>query len=85
MAERGETLVLTVPVGTMVSYKTQIGGDAFFADLEQSGQQVVVAKGGKGGLGNVHFASSTNQAPQIAQKGGGWGGEFYNIGIETYC
>ena len=67
--KRGEDLILTVPVGTVVSYKTQIGGDALSADLEQPGQQVVVAKGGKGGLGNTHFTSSTNQAPQIAQKG----------------
>jgi len=67
--KKGENLVLTVPVGTVVLYKTQIGGDAVIADLEQPGQQVVVAKGGNGGLGNIHFASSTNQAPQIAQKG----------------
>jgi len=66
---RGENLVLTVPLGTMVLDKTEIGGDALIADLEQPGQQVVVAKGGKGGLGNIHFASSTNQAPQIAQVG----------------
>jgi len=66
---KGEDLVLTVPVGTVVSYKTQIGGDALIADLEQPGQQVVVAKSGKGGLGNIHFTSSTNQAPRIAQKG----------------
>jgi len=65
----GENLILTVPVGTVVSYKTQIGGHALIADLEQPEQQVVVAKGGKGGLGNSHFASSINQAPQIAQKG----------------
>jgi len=66
---RGENLILTVPVGTVVSYKTQIGGHALIADLEQPEQQVVVAKGGKGGLGNSHFTSSTNQAPQIAQRG----------------
>ncbi|MFC1980728.1 GTPase ObgE [Chloroflexota bacterium] len=63
-----ESLVVTVPVGTVVSYKTDVGG-AFIADLEQSGQNVVAARGGKGGLGNPHFASSTNQAPQIAQRG----------------
>jgi len=67
--KKGEELILTVPVGTVVSYKTQIGGDALIADLERPGQRVVVAKGGKGGLGNTHFVSSTNQAPQIAQKG----------------
>jgi len=67
--KKGEDLVLTVPVGTMVLSKTQIGGDDLIADLSQPGQRAVVAKGGKGGLGNIHFASSTNQAPQIAQKG----------------
>ncbi|MBA7607262.1 GTPase Obg [subsurface metagenome] len=67
--KKGENLILTVPVGTVVAHKTQIGSDAPIADLKQPGQQVVVAKGGKGGLGNTHFASSTNQAPRIAQDG----------------
>ncbi|MBA7507315.1 GTPase Obg [subsurface metagenome] len=67
--KKGENLILKVPVGTVVSYKTQIGGDALIADLAQPGQQAVVVGGGKGGLGNTHFASSTNQAPRIAQKG----------------
>jgi GTP-binding protein len=66
---KGENLDLAVPVGTVLLCKTQIGGDALIDDLEQPGQQTVVAKGGKGGLGNIHFASSTNQAPRIAQKG----------------
>ena len=67
--KKGQDLVLTVPIGTMVLNKLQIGGDSLVADLEVSGQQLVVVEGGRGGLGNVHFASSTNQAPQIAQKG----------------
>ncbi len=66
---KGEDLILTVPMGTVVLNKIQIGGDALIADLEQSGQQAVVAKGGKGGLGNTRFASSLNQAPQLAQQG----------------
>jgi len=67
--KNGGNVIVTVPVGTVVSQKSQIGDDALIADLEQSGQQVVVAGGGKGGLGNTHFSSSTNQAPRIAQTG----------------
>ncbi len=67
--KNGGDLVLSVPAGTVLSYKVQIGGDALIADLERPGQQTVVAKCGKGGLGNPHFTSSTNQAPQVAQKG----------------
>ena len=61
--------MLLVPAGTVVSRKTQIDDHALIADLAQDGQRVVVACGGRGGLGNTHFASSTNQAPRIAQKG----------------
>ena len=67
--KRGESVILSVPVGTMVSYQLQIGSSDLIADLEQPGQQVVAAKGGRGGLGNNHFTSSTNQAPELAQKG----------------
>ncbi len=67
--KKGENLLLAVPVGTIVSYKSQIGDNALIADLDQPGQQVVLAKGGKGGFGNTHFATATNQAPQNAQKG----------------
>ncbi|HEY83214.1 MAG TPA: GTPase ObgE [Dehalococcoidia bacterium] len=67
--KRGEDVILTVPVGTVVSYKMAMPGEGLIADLARPGQQVVVAKGGRGGLGNTHFASSTNQAPRIAQRG----------------
>jgi len=67
--KRGDDLVLSVPVGTVVQDGEENGEDTSVADLQQTGQRAVVAKGGKGGLGNTHFASSTNQAPRIAQKG----------------
>lgn len=76
----GESTVLTVPLGTIVSYKMAFGKDAFIVDLEQSGSEVVVARGGRGGWGNTHFVSSTNQAPQIAQKGES--GEEHSILLE---
>ncbi len=67
--KRGQELILKVPLGTVISDKGRLDDDAFIADLEQPGEQEVVAKGGKGGLGNTHFVSSTNQAPRIAQAG----------------
>ena len=58
-----------MPVGTVISEKAQIDGGTVSGDLEQDGEQLLVAEGGRGGLGNCHFASSTNQAPRIAQEG----------------
>jgi GTP-binding protein len=66
----GEGLILKVPVGTIVSEKVVVGKDIVLADLKENGQEVVAAAGGKGGLGNTHFASSVNQSPVLAQKGG---------------
>ena len=77
---KGRDLILTVPAGTGVLPSVQVGGDAIIADLEESGQQAVVVKGGKGGRGNIHFASPTNQAPQISE--GGEVGEELSIILE---
>jgi GTP-binding protein len=62
----GADLVVPVPVGTVVR-DTETG--EMLADLAREDQMVVVARGGKGGLGNVHFKTSTNQAPHFAEKG----------------
>jgi GTP-binding protein len=65
----GDPLILKVPEGTIVYEKSSSGTDELLGDLEKEGDQVIVAQGGRGGLGNVHFASSTNQTPRLAQSG----------------
>lgn len=64
--QSGDDLIVKVPVGTMV-YDSQT--DELIADLTEPEQQVIVAKGGEGGLGNTTFKSSTNQAPRKTTKG----------------
>lgn len=62
----GEDCVLFVPAGTVV--KEAESGEVI-ADLARDGQEVVVARGGRGGRGNARFKSSTNQAPRYAEEG----------------
>ena len=65
--KRGKDLVVPVPLGTEVY---DIATDLLVADITEPGQSVIVAKGGVGGFGNVHFKSSVNQAPTEHTPGG---------------
>ena len=62
----GEDLELRMPVGTVI---TDIDSGELIADLDSDGKRSLIAKGGNGGLGNLHFKSSTNRAPRQSTPG----------------
>lgn len=62
----GEDVVVEVPIGTQVHDRDR--GNLLF-DLDHDGARLVVARGGRGGKGNVHFATSVRQVPRTATKG----------------
>jgi len=73
----GEDIILRMPVGTVIY---NLATDEILADLSEHDQKVMIAKGGKGGLGNLHFKSSTNRAPR--QKTNGDQGEEFELRLE---
>lgn len=63
---KGKDSIIRVPVGTVIK---DDDSDQVIADLTETGQEVLVAKGGRGGRGNARFATSINKAPSIAENG----------------
>ena len=72
-----DDIVLRMPMGTIIA---DLDADRVLAELLVEGQQVLIAKGGDGGFGNVHFKSSTNRAPR--KKTPGWPGEARKLKLE---
>jgi len=62
----GKDLVVYIPPGTVI-YDAETG--ALLGDLTTAGQRLLICKGGRGGLGNQHYATSRNQAPRMAERG----------------
>jgi len=73
----GEDMILRVPVGTTISDKAT---GQMMVDLSVDGQKVMMAKGGNGGLGNIHFKTSTNRSPRQCTKGDP--GEAFELYLE---
>lgn len=73
----GEDITLRVPVGTVI---TDLNTGETVADLDAHDKKILLAKGGKGGLGNTHFKSSTNRAPRQCTKGDP--GEEFELSLE---
>ncbi|MCL2357564.1 MAG: GTPase ObgE [Defluviitaleaceae bacterium] len=83
--KRGEDLILKVPVGTLIRYEwetdeTGSPGGLVMADLKTSGERRVLAKGGRGGRGNQHFATPSRQAPKFSEDGKP--GKSYRVTLE---
>lgn len=64
--KKGESRIIEVPCGT-VAYDAHTG--EYLCDVTDDGQEIILLKGGRGGLGNINFKSPTNQAPRYAQPG----------------
>jgi len=65
-----DDIIIRVPVGTQILSEDR---ETLIADLVEAGQRVILARGGDGGRGNIHFKTSTNRAPRRAEEG--WPGE----------
>ncbi len=76
----GKDIILKVPVGTVIHRTSSEGKNASSMELLKNGQQIQIARGGRGGKGNFHFRSATNTSPKEFEKGSD--GESWTIRLE---
>lgn len=81
---KGDDLELSVPQGTLVFMKDG-GREVLIAELKRHGEKVLVARGGKGGLGNTHFATPKVQAPKTATPGEPGEQHWLVLELKTVC
>ncbi len=77
----GATLEITVPVGTIV-FEIVRDGERLLADLKQDGDRCVVVRGGRGGRGNINFATPTRQTPDFAERGRAGGARELRLSLK---
>jgi GTP-binding protein len=75
--KNGEDLIIPVPVGTLIY---DADNHSLLTDLDKPGKKIIIARAGRGGLGNWHFRSPTNQVPRYAQPG--TEGQERNLALE---
>jgi GTP-binding protein len=64
--KNGKDVLIKVPVGTVIK---NFDENKIISDLNESGERIIIAKGGRGGKGNTNFATPTNQTPRYAERG----------------
>lgn len=79
---KGEDVILNVPPGTQIYDDDQL---TLLADMRETGQELILAEGGRGGIGNMHFKTSTNQAPRNATPGEQGVEQWVWLKLKLFC
>ena len=79
---KGADITLKMPIGTQIFSED---GETMLADLQEDGEEFILLHGGKGGIGNMHFKSSTNRAPRQSTPGGAGEDMWIRLKLKLLC